>query len=269
MFPFNAFITRKSAPTDAGFTLPEKMVICAIIGIVGTTSAPSLMAAMNRAKVKQTMAEVQSALNETQREAIKGNKVCTLTLNFVDGKISGPCLKSGDRTLDTDVAIATNLTDPNSSTTQDEAQPILISSDVRPSLGLSDGETVSQIALAPLPRENASIANAGMVVQIIAEKCQGNIDEGIGSGTCKNEVIPVKYGVLGNPEFSVSSAQETPVDPTGKIVFFDSEDTQAKKRCIAISNTLGLTRIGTYQGDLKPTAITDSGRCTTENWEEQ
>ncbi len=269
MFHFNALITRKSAPVNAGFTLPEKMVICAIIGIAATASAPSLMASMNRAKVKQAMAEVQSALNETQREAIKGNKVCTLTLNFVDGKISGPCLKSGDRTLDSDVAIATNLTDSDSSTAQDEAQPVLIGSDVRPYLGLSDGETVSQIALAPLPEDTANVSSAGMVVQVIAEKCQGNIDEGLGLGTCKNQVIPVKYGVLGNPEFSIISAQKMPADPSGKIVFFDSGNTQGTKRCIAISNTLGLTRIGTYQGDLKPAAITDSGRCTAENWEEQ
>ncbi|WP_299489024.1 prepilin-type N-terminal cleavage/methylation domain-containing protein [Acaryochloris sp. IP29b_bin.137] len=291
MFRLHPFVKLGSSPSEAGFTLAEKMVIVAIIGIAAAASAPSILASMNRAKVKQTMAEVRAALNETQREAIKGNKVCTLTLNFVDGKITGPCLKTGDRTLETDVEIATNLTDPNSNTARtNEGQPVLIGSDVQPSLGLSDGETISQIAMAPVPQEQAKASKAGVVVQIIA-KCKGNTESGLGLGTCKDKddddddsengghdspsspgpsaSIPIKYGVLGNPEFAIVSAQQTPADPSGKIVFYSPNDSKATKRCIAISNTLGLTRIGTYQGDMSPTAITDSGRCTAENWEEQ
>lgn len=265
-------------------------MIVAIVGIAAAASAPSIMATMNRAKVKQTMAAVRTALNETQREAIKGNKVCTLTLNFVEGKITGPCLKTGDRTLEADVAIATNLTDPSSSSATDEGQPILIGSDVQPSLGLSDGETVSQIAMVPLPEDRANAPKAGMVVQVIA-KCKGNTEKGLGLGTCKDKnkdkddddddgndsppsqgistSIPIKYGVLGNPEFAIVSSQQTPTDPSGKIIFYNPSDTKATKRCIAISNTLGLTRIGTYKGDIRPTSITDSGRCSAENWEEQ
>lgn len=280
-------IKLRPSPSETGFTLAEKMVIGAIIGIAATASAPSIMATMNRAKVKQTMAEVRTALNETQREAIKGNKICTLTLNFVEGKITGPCLKSGDRILETDVAIATNLIDPNSNTARtNEGQPVLIGSDVQPSLGLSDGETISQIAMAPVPEAKAS--KAGVIVQVIA-KCKGNTEKGLGLGTCKNKdkdesgngghdspsspgpsaSIPIKYGVLGNPEFAIVSAQQTPTDPSGKIIFYSPGDSKVTKRCIAISNTLGLTRIGTYQGDMSPDAITDSGRCTAENWEEQ
>ncbi|ABW30767.1 type II secretion system protein [Acaryochloris marina] len=277
MFHFNALIPLRSSPSNAGFTLPEKMVICCLIGIAAAASAPSLMASMNRAKVKQTMAEVRSALNETQREAIKGNKICTLTLNFVEGKITGPCLKSGDRTLDADVAIVTNLTDPSSSEALDEGQPVLIGSDVQLSLGLSDGESVSQIAMAASPENTVNDSKAGMVVQIIAHHKNGNGNKEGGTqgsdnppnSSASSASIPIKYGVLGNPEFAIVSAQQTPTDPTGKIVFYNPQDSQVTKRCIAISNTLGLTRIGTYQGDLKPTSITDSGRCTAENWEEQ
>lgn len=263
--------------TEAGFTLAEKMVIVAIIGIGAALSAPSMLAALHRAQVKQTMAEVRSALNETQREAIKGNKICTLTLNFVDGKVTGPCLTTGDRTLDTNVEIVTNLTDPNSIANLDQkSKPVLISSDVQPSLGLNDGEHVSQIAMVSATESNTNVAKAGIVVQVIA-KCKGNTEKGLGLGTCKDNSssfssstsIPIKYGVLGNPEFAIVSANQTPADPTGKIIFFDANNTQATKRCIAISNTLGLTRIGTYQGDTQPTAITDSGRCTADSWDKQ
>lgn len=291
MFRFTLMTKPRPSFSEAGFTLAEKMVIVAIIGIAAAASAPSMMATLNRAKVKQTMAEVRTALNETQREAIKGNKVCTLTLNFVEGKITGPCLTTGDRTLETDIAIATNLIDPNTARS-DEEQPVLIGSDVQPSLGVSDGETISQIAMAPVPEEQAEASKAGVVVQVIA-KCKGNTKKGLGLGTCKDKnkdkdddedendgqdslpsqgistSIPIKYGVLGNPEFAIISAQQTPADPSGKIIFYNPGDSKATKRCIAISNTLGLTRIGTYQGDMSPVAITDSGRCTAENWEEQ
>jgi Tfp pilus assembly protein FimT len=261
--------------TEAGFTLAEHMVIVAIVAIAAVASAPSIWAMFNRAQVKQTMLEVRTALNEAQREAIKGNKVCTVTLNFVDGKITGSCLKTGDRTLDPNVEIATNLTQPNNAA-HDNPNTILVSSDTQPVLGVNDGEHVSQIAMAPVSQTKAS--KAGMIVQVIT-KCQGNTESGLGLGTCKNQSqtdtgteatnIPIKYGVLGNPEFTVVSAAATATDPTGKIIFFDSQDQKAAKRCIAISNTLGLTRMGTYQGDIQPAAITDSGRCTAENWEQQ
>lgn len=270
MFRCHPFITLRPSPSEAGFTLAEKMVIVAIIGIAAAAAAPSILAAMNRAKVKQTMAKVRAALNETQREAIKGNKVCTLTLNFDAGQISGSCLKVSDRSLDTDVAIATNLIDPTANTAQDdESQPVWISSDVHPSLGLNDGENVSQIAMAPASENESQWVDAGMVVQVIAEKCKGNTDKGLGIGTCKDQLIPIKYGVLGNPEFAIISAEASPTDPSGKIIFFDPSNANGKKHCIAISNTLGLTRIGTYKGDIQPTAITDAGRCTAENWEDQ
>lgn len=270
MSRFRRFTQPRSSHQIAGFTLLEKMVIVVIIGIAAAVSTPSILAAMNRAKVKQTMAKVRVALNETQREAIKGNKLCTLTLNFDAGKISGSCLKVSDRSLDTDVAIVTNLINPSDNTAQDdESQSKWISSDIQPSLGLNDGENVSQIAMAAEPENETQWTNAGIVVQVIAEKCQGNTNEGLGLGTCKKQLIPIKYGVLGNPEFAIISAQSNPTDPSGKIIFFDPNNTKGKKHCIAISNTLGLTRVGTYKGDIQPTAITDTGRCTAEDWEEQ
>lgn len=282
MFRYNRIAQFQPSSTEAGFTLAEKMVLVAILSIGAALSAPSMLAAFNRAQVKQTMADVRSALSETQREAIKGNKICTLTLNFVDGKVTGSCLTTGDRTLDTNVDIVTNLTDPNSTASlDDKSNPVLVGSDVQPPLGLNDGEHISQIAMASATERNTKVAKAGIVVQVIA-KCKGNTNKGLGLGTCKNESsssssstsssstsIPIQYGVLGNPEFAIVSANETPADPTGKIVFFDANNTQGNKRCIAISNTLGLTRIGTYQGETQPTAITDSGRCTAENWEKQ
>ena len=288
----------QSSSSEAGFTLIEKMVIVAILGIFASFSVPSVMGTLNRAKLKQTVAEVRTALNETQREAIRGNKICTVTLNFVDGKVTGNCLKTGDRNLASEVEIATNLMG-NSPVTSDPLEP-LIQSDMKPSIGLNNGLQPSLIALSNLPDKGPTL-NTGMVVQVITQ-CKSYSSSDVRSGDCKMHLaqqfddsdnvspspsatpsdtpspsptpqasytIPIRYGVLGNPEFSVVSEDATPSDPTGKIVFFFPDDAQAKKHCIAISNTLGLTRIGTYTGDITPLAITNSGRCTAENWKTQ
>ncbi|NJK41382.1 MAG: type II secretion system protein [Acaryochloridaceae cyanobacterium SU_2_1] len=264
---------------DAGFTLAEKMIVVSIVAILTGLSAPNVMAMFNQAKMKETVAAVRSALNETQREAIKGNQICTLTLNFIDGTVSGDCLKSGQRNLSTDVAIATNLIDPEASALSKPSQPSgEIVADVEPSLEVEGDTEVFQVASAATT-DQPSASKAGMVVQVIA-KCKGNVDSGLGLGTCPEgpdnissgqttQTIPIKFGVLGNPEFTVASSTAQPLDPTGKIVFFFPQDQQSQKTCIAISNTLGLTRLGTYQGDTQPLRITDAGRCTAKRWDSQ
>ncbi len=278
----------QSPSSEAGFTLIEKMVIVAILGIFASFSVPNVLGMLNRAKLKQTVVAVRTALNETQREAIRGNKICTVTLNFIDEKVTGNCLKTGDRNLASEVEIATNLIG-NSPVTSDRIERP-VQSDIEPRIGFNNGSQPSLVALSKLPSKGQTVSK-GMVVQVITQ-CKTPSSSEVGLGDCKMHLaqkfndsdraspsatpspsasysIPIRYGVLGNPEFSVVSEGTTPSDPTGKIVFFFSDDVQAKKHCIAISNTLGLTRVGTYTGDITPLAITNSGRCTAENWKTQ
>ncbi|WP_249370159.1 Tfp pilus assembly protein FimT/FimU [Acaryochloris marina] len=273
------------------------MVIVAILGIVASISAPGVWGMLNRARLKQTVAEVRTALNETQREAIRGNKVCTVTLNFVDGKVTGSCLKTGDRNLASEISIATNLTNDGSSPLTSQKGRVIadsqivqgVSNGVSPSLiALSDlaeqaERASSLIALSDLAEQAERASNAGMVVQVISPcqplnsgKCMQVAGDFVGDedspGTSKSGVsydIPIRFGVLGNPDFSIVSNGNSPTDPSGKIVFFFPDDAQGTKRCIAISNTLGLTRVGTYTGEMTPLAITTTGRCIAEKWDQQ
>jgi hypothetical protein len=60
-----------------------------------------------------------------------------------------------------------------------------------------------------------------------------------------------------------------PKDPSAKIVALIPDNKSVTKRCVAVSSTLGLTRVGTYTGEVSPTAITDEGVCTALDWKEQ
>jgi prepilin-type N-terminal cleavage/methylation domain-containing protein len=219
-----------------GFTLIEMIVIIAIIGILGAVAAPSFTAMMDGMRVTQTVADLQTALQDTQRQAIRKNRICTVQVPQKDVKengngkgnrngkgngngngkgnesgneIVGDCLTSGSPVMPDDMNIATNMQ--------------------------STGSVAVPSAL-PL-----------------------------------SEVIEVKFGTLGSADFSVLSAVKLPLlptDPTGKVVAF-VENPKVSKKCVAISSTLGLTRVGIYTGSTTPAEITDKGICTALDWKQQ
>lgn len=90
-----------NASSQHGFTLIELSVIVAIVGILATMAIPSLLAAQNRAKLAQSTDLVVASLQESQREAIRSNKSCIVTLDKANNKIigDGGCLLTGDRNL--------------------------------------------------------------------------------------------------------------------------------------------------------------------------
>ena len=77
--------------------------------------------------------------------------------------------------------------------------------------------------------------------------------------------IKITFGILGTAEFSVLSSTNPPppTDSSGKIVFSVAHSSIQDKKCLAISNTLGLTRAGAYTGNsTNANEITDNGICT-------
>lgn len=92
---------------DLGFTLTESLIVVAIVGILTAMAMPSFIAAQNRAKLAQATDMVVASLQEAQREAIRRNQSCRLTLDKTAGKIAGDrgCLLSGDRILPDAIAL--------------------------------------------------------------------------------------------------------------------------------------------------------------------
>lgn len=92
MLPFNA-------RNNQGFTLVETLVILIIVGILSAIAAPSFLNMFSRNKVNDALNQVQGALQEAQREAIRKSQSCTVTINKTDKKITSPCLITGERDL--------------------------------------------------------------------------------------------------------------------------------------------------------------------------
>jgi type II secretory pathway pseudopilin PulG len=73
--------------------------------------------------------------------------------------------------------------------------------------------------------------------------------------------IQLTFGVLGTAEFLVDNA-ENQDDSSGKIVFYLPQAPTKIQKCIAISNSLGLTRVGVYRGSLTNSQNVSAGTCT-------
>lgn len=79
------------------------------------------------------------------------------------------------------------------------------------------------------------------------------LDEDSGNHSAKTET---KY-----LEISSNNSLNQHYDSSGKIVFYVGSNSSSKK-CIAISNTLGLTRVGNYTGKIKKNKLSKKGICT-------
>jgi prepilin-type N-terminal cleavage/methylation domain-containing protein len=83
-----------------GFTQAELMITVAVMGILAAIAVPSFMPWLHQQQVNAALNQVDQALQETQNEAIKRNKLCSVTLTRGDNvNLTGDCLVSGPRTL--------------------------------------------------------------------------------------------------------------------------------------------------------------------------
>lgn len=108
MLPFNA-------PNNSqGFTLIETMIIVVIIGILSAIAGPSFLGMLNRGKVNSALSEIQGALQQAQREAMRKSISCEVKLETTTNTItSNPtnCLVTGNLTFNpNNIVIATNET---------------------------------------------------------------------------------------------------------------------------------------------------------------
>ncbi|HEY9771088.1 MAG TPA: GspH/FimT family pseudopilin [Coleofasciculaceae cyanobacterium] len=94
MLLYNA---RKSS---SGFTLIEMLVTITVVGVIAAIAAPNFLGMLNRNRVNNAAQQVEGALKEAQRQAMRRGKPCSFNVNTTNSTISGGCLLS-NRELNT------------------------------------------------------------------------------------------------------------------------------------------------------------------------
>jgi type II secretory pathway pseudopilin PulG len=225
--------------TQLGFTLLETLIIVVVMGVLTAIATPGLLSMMDGVKINQTITEVRGTLQEGQRQAIRKNQPCIVSLTaLADADNSGNGNKNGSG----------NGTKTGSNSGTKNGFP-------------SDSPASSSLTtLEQCPATSDPDVPSGVDVAT-------NISQGTSDG------VAVAFGIYGSAEFSVVGQTieptSAPKDPSGKIVAYIPDRSNVQKKCIAISNTLGLTRVGNYTGGVTPEEITRGGVCTALDWTTQ
>ena len=101
-----------------GFTLIETLATVVIIGIVAAIAAPNLLGLMNATRVKQGIAQVEGAIKEGQKQAIRLGKRCQVNIDTANKRITAQTVEAtpvncllNNRELNDSLEIETNDTD--------------------------------------------------------------------------------------------------------------------------------------------------------------
>lgn len=87
----------RSRTPIGGFTLVEILLVVIIVGSMSAIAAPSLVRWANSVRMTNAVNQVQGALLEAQRQAIRSSRSCPITLSSTS--VSGSCLLTGTRQL--------------------------------------------------------------------------------------------------------------------------------------------------------------------------
>ena len=66
---------------DKGFTLIEMITVVIIVGIVASIAAPNFLGLLNRNRVNEATGQIEGALKEAQKQAIRQGKSCSITID--------------------------------------------------------------------------------------------------------------------------------------------------------------------------------------------
>ena len=112
--------SKNAQTSEKGFTLTEMLVTLIIAGILAAITAPSLVGLLNRNQINEAQRQVESAIREAQRQAIRRGRSCSVVINTTSKTISSPdsgCLLSqrdvGENTLVGGDTVSLKANDPN------------------------------------------------------------------------------------------------------------------------------------------------------------
>ena len=104
-------IKKISRRGNNGLSLIELLATVAIIGITSAITAPNLLGYFNHNRVLNSIAQINGAIKETQRQAIRLGIQCRIFIDPSTNRINANppnCLLS-ERTINNDISIRTNL----------------------------------------------------------------------------------------------------------------------------------------------------------------
>ena len=241
---------RRKGYRNRGFTLIESLIIVIVIGIVSLIAAPSFGNMFDAMRLNHSVAEMRTTLSSAQRAAIRNQEACSATILInhtapqIESGVYTSCLPEGGKTLEKNVLTATNMLSELEAASSSDTEETSKGKD-------KDKEARDEAWCAKHPDKQWH------------HKCNGEQAD---------STEPIRYADSvfsknGSLNFDVSESQNV-TDSTGKLVLFSRGKEHKAKKCIAISRRLGLTRVGTYSGELDPSGIT-AGECSALDWQEQ
>ncbi len=96
--------------SSSGFTLIEMLVTITVIGVIATISAPNFLGLLNRNRVNEAAQQIEGALKEAQRQAMRKGTQCTININTTSKTISGANCLLSNRVLNDSIQLNTSRT---------------------------------------------------------------------------------------------------------------------------------------------------------------
>jgi prepilin-type N-terminal cleavage/methylation domain-containing protein len=233
---------------NQGFTLVEILITLIVVGVLSAIIAPSFLAMLNKNKVNDALDQVRGALQEAQREALRKSKTCTVALTPGNqSKLASNCFLIADYTIKASAAATSGAT----SVTVDPL-PVAISNGTR--VVFSKGAT-------GIVSANASQGATSLTIS-------GGISAAIASGetvTFRNikdvNVDQNNNANLWKIVFDFKG-RTNDVDSAGTMVLSQIDSTSNEKKCLVVSQGLGIIRTGNYTG----TGATAANCSTSKNY---